>query len=95
LPQQGVDVVRQHRDEGQYDQQAGEKKDGSRGFSQVLLQSPAEGVADRFFAVQNAEKNVVHQVCYHEHAAEEEDDEEPAVPEVKGRKCGNGSSACG
>jgi hypothetical protein len=86
VPHYGVDIVRQARDEGQDDEQAGQKEDSAGGFPQVLLQPPAERVADRFFAVQKAKQDVMHQVRNYEHAAEDEDCKEPAVPEVKGGK---------
>ena len=37
----------------------------------------------RFFAAQDAKEDVMHDVGEDEHAAEDEDGEEPGVPEVK------------
>src|SRR5207302_1517117 len=83
LAQHGFEIARQIRDGGQDHQQAGEKKDGASWLPQVLLQSPASGVTDRFLPVQDAEENVMDNVCDDEHAAEDEDCEEPIVLEMK------------
>ena len=78
------ELVGQLGDGGQDDEQDGQEEDRPRGAAKVLLQTPAETGGLGFFVTDDAEENVVEDVCEDERSAEEEDGEEPAVAEVEG-----------
>jgi len=68
---------------GEDEEETGEEEDCASGFSEVALKAPAEAFALLFFSAQQAKQDVVHHVCEHDGGAEQEDDEEPGVTEVR------------
>jgi hypothetical protein len=68
---------------GEDEEEAGEEEDCAGGFAEIALEAPAEAFALLLFAAQQTEQDVVDYVCEHDGCAEQEDDEEPGVTEVR------------
>jgi hypothetical protein len=64
---------------GKDDEDAGEKKDGACGATQVGLQAPAELTGGDLFPFEETEEDEVQEVGHHQSAAEHEDDEKPTM----------------